>query len=306
MSRIIQYLVVIVSLCLVAGQPVRAGDTLQFHPPDSAKFRVTATTVRVSERGSLGNRTDTTVTVTECSIKKGAEGWVLETELQSMSIRPGSDSLQNSLSHLLIGIRTLLYINETGKAIRVTGYEPLTARLDSVASPTVQAVLKQVLSPTSLAAKEMNDWDLRIKNLVGRPVHKGLVEHNSSEVELKDGSPWSLVTANRFEDTVRIDGVLCQKVSLFADSDPRRLAESLGKTVAEIGSLFKLSDSVLTAMENQTRTYHSRLTLTVEVGTLLERAEHSERLVTLAVPGKDGKDSIRRTQETVEKEIAYH
>jgi hypothetical protein len=306
MNRIFGCLSLLVLLCLPAGRPVQAGDTLQFHPPDSARFRVTSRTVRVTERGSLGNRADTTLAVTDHLLKRADTVWVLESELRSLDIRPRSDSLQKILSQLLIGIRTSLYINAMGKAIRVTGYEPLTARLDSIASPTVKAVTKQVISATNLAAKEMSDWDLRVSNLHGRPVKVGLLEHNSSQVDLKDGSPWSLLTANRFEDTIRIGGVRCQRISMYADSDPREMAKSLGLTVAEVGAIFKLPDSVLTAMAAQTRTYHSRLTLTVEVGTLLERAEHSERVVTLAVPGEDGKDSIRRTQETVEKEIAYH
>ena len=306
MNRAVRYLLSFLSLGLLESGLVQARETLRFHPADSVTYRVTGKSVTTNERELLDITADTTRTVTDYCLKRTDTGWVLESVLRSMEIRPGSDSLKKSLSELLIGIRTLLYINAAGKAIRATGYEPLTARLDSLASPTVKAVFRQVLSPSALASKAVNDWNLRIDNLSGRLLQVGLIEYNSSNVGLKDGAPWSLLTANRFGDTLRIEGVLCQKITLFADSDPRRLAEGLGKSVSEIGGLFRVSDSVLTAMENQTRAYHSRLTITVEVGTLLERAEQLDRVVTLAVPGIDGKESMRRSQETVEKEIAYH
>ncbi len=306
MKSLLSVLGLLFSICLAA--PSAAGESLllNFNPPDSISFTVTSRTIRLSDRLMPGQAAETTATVNACELKKTDSGWLLASTLSQMSIHPRPDSLQNSLSQLLIGIETLLYINRNGKGIRMTGYEPLAARLDSLTPPAMHAVLKRVFSPANLSAKETNDWNLRLGSLLGRPFKVGREEHQLSPVQLGPGVSRQVLMMTRFEDTVRVGGKLCLKAGLYADSDPRRLAAASGQTMAEIGTLFGLADSTLAAMERPGPGYHSRLTIVMEVETLLERSEKLEREVILAVPGKDGQETIRRTQETVEKALSYH
>jgi hypothetical protein len=284
----------------------RAETRLRFAPPDSVRFSVTSRTVRVSDLHKAGAGAETTLTVGDYRLRRADSGWVLESKLRSLKHRPKLDSLQNKLLRLLIGIRTLLYINDTGQAVRMSGFEPLAARLDSIGSPTLPAVLKEVYSSKNLATQEINDWNMRTGNLIGRPLEVGRTEHRRSDVSLVDGVPWTVWAVTRFEDTVRIDGKQCLRAVTYADSDPRHLAVSLGLSEAALRALFELKDTVLPEPVTGGRQYRSKLSMTVEVATLLERAESFDREVILAVPGKDGKTVNRRTRETVEKALSYH
>lgn len=306
MNRFVVILSLVLACCLPAIRCEAASPVLKFNPPNSVTFDVTSRTIRVSDRVTGGLAAETTSTVNACDLIKTDSGWLLGSTLKEMSVRPQPDSLQNSLSQLLIGIKTLLYINHDGKGIRMTGYEPLAARLDSLTPPKMHEMLRRVFSPANLSAKETNDWNLRHSGLIGRPVKVGREEHQQAPISFGPGQSWQVLILTRFEDTVRVGGRLCLKVGLYTDSDPRRLAASSGKSVADIGSIFGLNDSALSAMERPNESYHSRLTMLVEGETLLERSENSEREVILAVPGKDGKATVRRTQETVEKAILYH
>jgi hypothetical protein len=284
---------------------VYADNLLQFNPPESLQVKATSHTVRVESRNG-SKVVDTTDSESEGHIVKTSSGWTLTNKVASVHLAPGTDQLKKTLIDLLIGTETSLYINPQGKALSASGYDELLARLDSGVQTPIKSAIRQVFTPKALAARDLNDWNIRVEGLVGRPLKIGRIETRQSDGPSDGGPKFSLLSATVFEDTIRLDGALCLKVGIFSDTDPARLAEALHKSVPEVMALFQLTDSAVVNLRRHEIEYSSHLHITMDAATLLERAESLVRTMTVAVPGKDGTTSKRQTWETVEKAISYY
>ena len=297
--------VILLFFSLTVAGSVYADNILQFNPPESLSVKATSHTVRVESRNGL-KVTDTTDSEADGHIVKTASGWTLTSRVKSVHLAPGADQLKKTLTDLLIGTETSLYINRQGKALNASGYDAMLARLDSGIQTPIKSAIRQVFTPKALAARDLTDWNLRVGDLVGRPLKIGRIETRKADGPTDGGPKFSLLSATVIEDTVRLDGALCLKVGIFSDTDPARLAVELHKSVPELIALFQLTDSAVVSLNRQEIDYSSHLRITMDAAMLLERAESLERTMTVAVPGKDGTTSTRQTWETVEKAISYY
>ncbi|MFZ1682970.1 MAG: hypothetical protein WAU88_02460 [Candidatus Zixiibacteriota bacterium] len=290
---------------LMLAVTASGGDLLKFNPPASVSLKVTSRTIRVESRNGL-RLADTTVSEAAGKITRTAGGWAVTTTVKSIRITPGTDSLKKTLSDLLIGTETSLYINSQGMALSASGYDQMLARLDSGVQTPMKSAIRQVFTPRALAEREQREWNVRVGEIVGRPLTIGHIETRRADNSAEAGPRVSLLSATIIEDTIRLDGVLCLQVGVYSDSDPARLADALHRSVPEVVALFHLSDSAVAGLKQREMEYSSHLHITMDAATLLVRAETMERTMTVAVPGKDGTTNKRQTQETVEKAISYY
>jgi hypothetical protein len=290
---------------LLPSAAIGGSNLLKFNPPDAESLKVSTRTVRTEIRNGQ-SLVDTTVSQAEGRIVKTATGWTVTTRVTSLRTAPGTDSLKKTLSDLLIGTETSLYINTQGTAQSASGYDAMLARLDSGIQSPMKSAIRQVFTPEALAAREQSDWNMRVGAMVGRPFTIGHIETRQSDNGDESGPKLPLLSATVIEDTIRLDGVVCLKVGIYSDSDPARIAAALRKTVPETIALFHLTDSAAAKLSLREIEYSSHLHITMEAATLLVRAESLERTMTVAVPGKDGTHNKRQTRETVEKAISYY
>lgn len=278
---------------------------LSFNPPDSISFVAKTVTARVRFVDTLTPVVDSTLITTNYLLTHTQDGFLLTGKQVSTDYLRNGQLVENDISRLSSNIEVTTELSKNGIAKAVRGYETLFARIDSIPDKKTIEALKQVFSPSALAAKDVNEWNGKMSHVIDKALKLGIDKHDTTSMSVGDGSTLRFYSVSEFADTIRMDGKLTLRLVIASDTDPLELARNLNMSAAAVGKLFNLPDSMLSVSKSSVSGYHSLTEMLVDVETLLVQRESQHRVVIAPVQTKDGRTVVSQMSETLEKVFEF-
>lgn len=246
--------------------------TFKFDPPDDLSYRGVVTSVRVNTL-KTDTEIDSIYTSYNHHMIKIEGGWQLSSVPDSSRITRNGSPLNDPVRSLLSMTELTRTIDQSAQISKVEGYDKTFEALDTILEPLQAQYLRTVLSPESLEETEKSDWATRVANWNGRTLNVGDLVLDSSAYAVPGGIQVRYLGAYKLVDTLRIDGVLCARINVYASTEPDKFANMLRMTLDEMMAEFGLTVEEVNSYRGQQNQSVAMIERTVEVNTLLNRKE---------------------------------
>jgi hypothetical protein len=290
----------LILLCLVSSEAV-AKIMFMFNPPNvTYSTETTRSQYRLID-SRKSNAVETT-TGADHSLTATATGYAISTTPTVFMARQNGEVVDNVAAEVLGSVPYVLKLDFDGNAIEATGFDRLPMMVDSALDSTTAAAVMKRVDLGQMAQFPVSEWNGRNGFRSTSEAGVGEMIYDQSDYELPGGPKVIFFTAKQIIDTSRIDGQLCARLIISADSNPDSLAATLGLPIEKIKEAYALTDDQRARAGSNEIRLHSRVELVWEILTGLMRSEkvnrHVARTVTRA--GATGR------METVEEEATVY
>lgn len=281
------------SLCvalvaLAVSTAVAAPPVFRFHPPDSITFTLEVRSSHTRSFDTTNYPTDSSITTFRRTLTRTGKRFQMVSQPTSIVTKSGNKVMDNPVNGILTSTKATSILDTLGLVTSVSGFERISARIDSQYTGQLAERLKRSLSVENLSAREQLGWNGVLQNLAGRPVDFEKVDYEQSQYPLPGGLHIPLLIAVRLTDTVRLGGKLCGILRISSSSDPMELAKRLGKPSDEVIVHYALSDTSGIGVTQAGSRYNSETEAVIEIATMLPQSESTNREIVVAGSTKSG------------------
>lgn len=290
---------------LVASSAMAAPKILTFSPPDRVDFTVNSISARTQYLGDARLGTDSTFKTSTCQLEKSGTGWRLNGTLTQCQMKRDSLFSDAVLRQVMVGLKTSMRIDSVGGAISVDGYQKLLDRIEALPDTAASNQLKEILNPALMATKEVDEWNIWMNRLAGRPFVVGSVMKATEDLKLPDDAEMLSFEFSFLLDTLRFQERLYGRLMTYVDTDPLRLAKATNRSPKRMAEIFEMPDSAVAILSEPLSDYRMTTEVIFDVETLLITSEKSEREIMLRQYNEPGRTVFSRLVETSEKQYTY-
>lgn len=303
MRRFLWLAVLVLIGCESGQQPVESF-TFTYAPPESVDFSVELSMMRTTIQGDT-TVTDSTWSHTKHELRATDAGYNLTGFTDSIVMFHDGEEKTDRVVNLFASANIVYVIDTAGQAIEVLGYEEIFGRLEEKLGRDTADLVRQMITPAKLQQQELNTWNNKFGNFVNRQLVPGVVEIDTMSRRLPVEGQLISYSLTEVTDTVRINGALCGKIKIIANTDPSELARISGKTVEEVAELFSLTEDQLIAAAQRQAGASSTREWVLEYGTMLSHSENSVQEIFYYVLSGSGLPIQNRLTETQSKTFVY-
>lgn len=231
-------------------------------------------------------------------------GYTVTTTPISFEARQRDQVVENKPGEVLAMIPYILKLNENGEAKEAVGFERIPAIIDSVFDSTKSAMIMKRVDPKQMALAPVTEWNGRNGFRISSEGRVGETIYDQSDYSLPGGPTVKYFTAKEIVDTMRVDGALCARLRITADSNPDSLAATLGLSIQKIKDVFALTDDQRARSGSNEFRLNSRVELVWELRTGLMRSEEISRNVARTM-ARGGNPSTMVTSEDEQTTYTY-
>lgn len=278
---------------------------LRFAPPPDVKFTVQSVSARTQYLGETRLGIDSTFKAYDCSLRKDGGGWKILSTLTHCGMKRDSSFSDSLLRQVMLGIKTTMQIDSIGAAEMIDGFQHLTTRIDALRDTSVSRQLKEILSPELMASKEVEEWNMWMSRLVGRPFRVGSVTNETSDIRLPDDAELLSFEFSFLLDTLSYQGRLYGRLMTYIDTDPMRLAKTTNRSPQRMAQIFNMPDSAITILSEPFSDYRMTSEIIFEIETLLLASKKTEREIVLRQSSEPGRTVFSSLVETYQENYTY-
>lgn len=294
-----------VFVALMASSVWAAPKVLTFDPPDRVDFTVNSVSARTQYLGDARLGTDSTFKSATCLLEKSGSGWRLNSTLTQCGMKRDSLFSDAVLRQIMTGLKISMQIDSVGGAVSTDGFQKLQDRIKALPDTAASNQLKEILSPDLMATKEVDEWNIWMARLVGRPFVVGSVTHATEDLKLPDDAELLSFEFSFLLDTLRFQERLYGRLMTYIDTDPLRLAKATNRSPKRMAEIFQMPDSAVTILSEPMSDYRMTSEVIFDVETLLITSEKTEREIILRQYDEPGRTVFSRLVETSEKQFTY-
>ena len=157
-----------------ASKKSRCG-TLRFRfaPPDGTRVLLTTVTTRVKKLEGQREQKDLVEVRSNLEYKSSRNGYLISEKLTSSNMTRDGLLGQDPVSSLLQDMEIKYYVSGDGKIDHIEGFGAVEQKAHSTLSENLKAVLLPRLKEEHLISQQIQDWNDRIADFVGREVAVG-------------------------------------------------------------------------------------------------------------------------------------
>jgi hypothetical protein len=220
---------------LVERQPVGAAESVRFAfaPRDGTRAIVVT---KMSRKKFFAGRSqiDKSTAYEDRRFKKVAGGYQMIAVLKVVFCnRDGVEYLDPALM-ALSSVPLTFIIAKSGRATAIKGYDKVVEALRKNMPPEATKALGNTITKEALAAREIEEWDARIGDFVGKTAKVGDVWNGESEYALSSGQKIKHKSTVKFMGWETVAGKRCLRVRYVYWSDASDLGDLVDKKIAEI------------------------------------------------------------------------
>lgn len=296
------FLLTVLLLILTATAAV-ARIVFVFNPPD---IRYSTETTRSQYRIIDSRRSgavETTVAA-DHELKATTLGYTVSSTPTVFMARQNGELVDNAPAEVLGTVPYVLVLDGDGVALEAKGFERLPMMVDSALDSTIAAAVMQRVDPKQMAMFPVSEWNGRNGFRSTSEGEVGEMIYDQSDYELPGGPSMEYFTAKQIVDTLRIDGQLCARLVITADSNPDSLAGTLGLSIDKVKAAFALTDDQRARSGSNEFRLYSRVELVWEVATGLMHSEKISRHVARTA-SRGGATSRMETVEDEQTTYTY-
>ncbi len=305
MSLSIRHLFLYSLLSLLAIGASADDRPLRFAPPPNVKFTVQSVSARTQYLGETRLSTDSTFKSSECSLQKDRAGWKMVSTLTHCGMKRDSSFSDSLLRQVMVGLKTTMQIDSIGAAETIDGFQHLATRITALGDTSVVRQLTEILSPELMAAKEIDEWNMWMSRLVGRPLRVGSVTNETSDIRLPDDAELLSFEFSFLLDTLSYQGRLYGRLMTYIDTDPMRLAKATNRSPQRMAQIFNMPDSAITILSEPYSDYRMTSEIIFEIETLLLASKKTEREIVLRQSSEPGRTVFSSLVETYQENYTY-
>ena len=283
MKRLILLALLLIVGCSQSPSPGEAF-RLTYNPPDSVDFNVEVVSTTQRIRGA-DTSVDSSWSMTSHTLVADGSGYKIYSATDTTWFSQNGERLNSPIVALFAAGKFTHLIDSTGKALDVQGYEALFEQLDTLLDPDTATMLRQNVNPAMLKEREMRDWNSRLNRFADQDLYVGQPIYDTIPVTLPTGAMLRGYEVRELVDTVRLDTTLCARILVASHTDPRKLAEMIGKPADEVVDAFLVTETTLAGLDTTMIASQNRSEWLVEVNTMLSRSYDQSRELQLFGPG---------------------
>lgn len=278
---------------------------LRFAPPPNVKFTVQSVSARTQYLGETRLSTDSTFKSYDCSLQKDRAGWKMLSTLTHCGMKRDSSFSDSLLRKVMVGLKTTMQIDSIGAAETIDGFQHLATRINALGDTSVVRQLTEILSPELMASKEIDEWNMWMSRLVGRPLRVGSVTNETSDIRLPDDAELLSFEFSFLLDTLSFQGKLYGRLMTYIDTDPLRLAKATNRSPQRMAQIFNMPDSAITILSEPISDYRMTSEIIFELETLLFASKKTEREIVLRQSSEPGRTVFSSLVETYQENYTY-
>jgi hypothetical protein len=282
-GALISKLLTLIVVGLLAATAVAEPVHFAFNPPDSITFHSRMVSERYRVLNEQKSPIDSSFITTREVLRRTDDGYVITMDAEQFETSRAGQALSNPVLDAFEAVDVTLHLDPVGKALSVTGFENIMPYIASRTDSATAADVAQMLDPSVLALRQVDEWNSRIGRLTGLSMNSSQRGFDRGEYPLPDGGILDLFTSFRVVDTSRMKNRLTLRVTIESNSDPSKLAEVTGLDTTAVAEAFGLTPDAVTALGKLQVRSTTHIELVVDASTLLVRQEASMSTISLSV-----------------------
>lgn len=270
--------ILLAGLCLFPGcsSDRPATVTFDFNPPDSLRYTGTVVADRVVDRGDTVVVDSTFMTSSHLLVKEG-DFYLLHSVTESLKLTRNGHPFEDPLTDLYTGVTFTHRLDSTGTSLELTGFQTILDNAQATLPEETAREIRSRMSPDLQSQREVAEWNGRVGRFYGKTMAVGDVIYDSTIISLSQGATVTQFRAIVLDDTTTVDGELCAKLKVVANTDPAVLANQIGKTPDELYQQFGVDDERKEQIASMPLTSSLVSEWVLEVGTMLIHSETIRR-----------------------------